>query len=135
MNIKEMNVSQLALLWGVSSLDDANKAIIESELKARVQQNNKFSREYLYYLSNFQKRTIGVEFIPTSDAYNRYGADIAVVEILLNDAERDELAKNYSMQPPLNTSGKIKAKALVGNGILPEDVDFFTREIIEICHR
>jgi hypothetical protein len=83
-----------------------------------------------------RNHAITVSFIPTSDAFNNYGQHITI-DILLDEIEMTEMIKNYSSKPPINTSGQLKAKALVTDNLTAEQLDrlmnigFHTSEVLE----
>ena len=137
MDLKKFDLQRLTILWQCSDSNVELKNLIEDELKIRIQNNTNFSREYLFDVSKIQNHAITVKFIPTTDAYVAYGADVTV-DLLLSDAEMVELLENFSAKPPLNTIGQIKARALVTDNMTEEqiaqleEVGFHTTEILEI---
>jgi len=69
----------------------------------------------------------------------KYGSNVTV-DLLLNDSDREELLKNYSANPPINTSRQLRAKALVKDKLNEdqisrlENIGFHTNEILEVLH-
>ncbi len=101
--------------------------------------NKKISKEYLYELSIIKSHAIGITFIPDSLGCKIYGSNI-VVDLDLDDSEFEILTKNYFSKPPINTYGKIRAKALVKDKLTNEQIErlnnegFDTEDIFEIRH-
>ena len=139
MNLQELDVHRLTILWQASGGNLQLKELIESELQKRIVSNTNFSREYLFKVSKVQNHAITISFIPTTDSYNEYGANVTI-DLFLSDIEMEELLKNYSTNPPINTSGQLRAKALVNDKLTEnqltklEEIGFHTREILEVLH-
>jgi len=139
MNLQELDVHRLTILWQASGGNSQLKKLIESELQKRIVSNTNFSREYLFKVSKVQNHAITISFIPTTDSYNEYGANVTV-DLLFDDVEMEELLKNYSAKSPINTSGQLKAKALVKDRLNDnqlsrlENIGFHTKEILEVLH-
>ena len=139
MELKQFDLNGLTILWQASIRNENLRAAIEQELQLRILTNKNFSREYFFGVCKMRNHAITVSFIPTSDAFNNYGQHITI-DILLDDTEMAEMIKNYSSQPPVNTSGQIKAKALVTDGLNAGQIDrlvnvgFHTSEILETLH-
>lgn len=139
MNIAEFDIHKLTIIWQASDGNQELKGLIENELQKRVATNKNFSREYLFKVSKIQNHAITISFIPTTDSYNHYGANVTI-DLLLNDSEFEELTKNYSSNPPINTSGQLRANALVKDKLNEdqisrlENIGFHTTEILEVLH-
>jgi hypothetical protein len=139
MDLKTFDLNGLTILWQASGGNPQLKALIESELKIRTDTNTNFSREYLFKVSKVQNHAITISFIPTTDSYNVYGANVTI-DLLLNDSDMKELLKNYSANPPINTNGQLRAKLLVKDNLTEdnikrlEEIGFHTNEILEVLH-
>lgn len=139
MELKTLDLNGLTILWQASGGNPELKALIESELKMRIEVNRNFSREYLFKVSKIQNHAITVTFIPTTESFNEYGANVTV-DLLLDDSEFEELIKNYSSNTPINTSGQLRAKVLVKDKLTEqqisrlENIGFHTNEILEVLH-
>jgi hypothetical protein len=139
MNFQEMELSHLIMLWQASDGNPPIKAMIEAELQKRIATNTNFSREYFFEICKLNHHAITVSFIPTSKAYELYGPNLTI-DILLTEDEMQEMIKNYSSKPSVNTTGNIKAKILVKDNLTPEQIEnaknigFDTSEIFEILH-
>ena len=92
----------------------------------------RFSREELFELNIIKKHSIGINFIPTSNAFEKYGENVTVFELLLTENEIEELTKNLLSKN--YTEGYIKTSGLVTNRFDSErvEIDFSTDEIYEI---
>lgn len=93
-----MKISQLDMLtacWHTaqhnSDYSKSNIGKIEHELAKYIQNNHNLSKEefFLKYIN----RTINISFIPTSDAYKRYGDNITISVRINTDAEN--IIKSY----------------------------------------
>jgi len=139
MNLQDLDVHRLTILWQASGGNTHLKDLIENELQKRIATNKNFSREYLFKVSKIQNHAITISFIPTTDSYNEYGANVTI-DLLLSNSEMEEFLKNYSANPPINTSGQLRAKALVKDKLNEdqlsrlENIGFHTNEILEILH-
>lgn len=139
MNLQELDVHRLTILWQASGGNPKLKDLIEIEIQKRISNNLNFSREYLFQISKIQNHAITISFIPTTDSFNEYGANVTI-DLLLNDSEMEELLKNYSANPSINTSGQLRAKALVNDKLKEnqasrlENIGFNTNEILEVLH-
>lgn len=139
MNLQDLDVHRLTILWQASGGNTQLKDLIEKELQKRIATNKNVSREYLFKVSKIQNHAITISFIPTTDSYNEYGANVTI-DLLLNNSEMEEFLKNYSANPPINTSGQLRAKALVKDKLNEdqlsrlENIGFHTNEILEILH-
>jgi len=139
MNLQDLDVHRLTILWQASGGNTQLKDLIENELQKRIATNKSFSREYLFKVSKIQNNAITISFIPTTDSYNEYGANVTI-DLLLSNSEMEEFLKNYSANPPINTSGQLRAKALVKDKLNEdqlsrlENIGFHTNEILEILY-
>ncbi|MBP7315769.1 MAG: hypothetical protein KA968_11155 [Chitinophagaceae bacterium] len=139
MNLQDLDVHRLTILWQASGGNTQLKDLIENELQKRIATNKSFSREYLFKVSKIQNHAITISFIPTTDSYNEYGANVTI-DLLLSNSEMEEFLKNYSANPPINTSGQLRAKALVKDKLNEdqlsrlENIGFHTNEILEILY-
>lgn len=139
MNLQEMELTHLVILWKASSGNPQIKNQIEAELKMRIQINTNFSREYFFEICKIKNHGIGVNFIPTSKSYELYGANLTI-DIILSEEEMLEMMKNWSSKPSVNTSGIIKAKILVTDNLSQEqianaaNIGFHTSDIFETLH-
>lgn len=90
-------------------------------------------------VSKIQNHAITISFIPTTDSYNEYGANVTI-DLLLSNSEMEEFLKNYSANPPMNSSGQLRAKALVKDKLTEdqisrlENIGVHTIEILEVLH-
>lgn len=136
MNFQNMDLGHLILLWQTSDGNPELKQQIEIELQNRISNNSNFSREFIFDVTRVRNRACGIEFIPTSEAYRRYGASI-VMEMLLTEAEFAEMYSNRFAEPPINTQGIVKARILVNGNLNAEQIEsiantgFHTRDIFE----
>lgn len=139
MELVQFDLNGLTILWQASIGNQDLRQAIEQELQARILTNTNFSREYFFCICKMKNHAITVSLIPTSDAYNNYGQHITI-DIILDEMEMTEMIKNYSSKPPINTTGQIKAKALVTDDITAAQIDrlknvgFHTSEILETLH-
>ena len=139
MDLKTYDLKGLTILWQASDGNMELKRLIENELQKRIATNNNISREYLFEVSKIQDHDITISFIPTTDSYNEYGENVTI-DLLLNDSEMEELLKNYTENPPIYTSGQLRAKALVKDNLTEdqilglEKIGFHTNEILEVLH-
>lgn len=139
MNLQDLDAHRLTILWQASGGNPELKVIIENELQKRIATNTNFSREYLFKVLKIQNHAITISFIPTTDSYNEYGANVTI-DLLLSNRELEEFLKNYSANPPMNTSGQLRAKALVKDKLTEDQISrlknigFHTNEILEVLH-
>lgn len=135
MNLKELDLDTLSILWLVSSKYQELRLAIEAELKIRIEENTNFSREYIFRICKVLNHSLGVSFIPSSEAHKNYGGNITI-DLILSEDELLELVINYFSNPPVNTSGQIRAKALVSDKLSTEKIDqlekigFHTKDIL-----
>lgn len=139
MNLTQMELSELNILWQASGGNPALKEAIENELQARIGNNQNFSIEYLFRISMLQNHALGINFIPSSEAYNLYGPNITV-SLILEGEELEGIGKNYYAQPPVNSYGNVKVQVLVNENLTPVQIEhlktegFNTSDILEILH-
>ncbi|RNI22616.1 hypothetical protein [Rufibacter latericius] len=139
MDLQNFDLNALTILLNASTRNPELKSAIESEIQRRMAENNKYSREYIFQVSMMQKHAIQVYFIPTTDAYKKYG-EYVTVEMILSDEEIGEMVKNISSKPPINTSGQVKAKVLSSFDLSEEQIKlletegFHTSEILKTQH-
>lgn len=116
MDLKQYDLKQLIIQWEASSANLQFRAKIEDELQLRIATNKNCSREHIFKVCRLSKGFITVLFIPTSEAYKKYGNSITV-RMLLNAEEEAEIKSNYSANPPLNSYGQIKSTAIVAGNL------------------
>lgn len=139
MNLKEYDLTKLAILWDASEHNLDLRNLIEKELKQRIQNNENFSREYLFKICKIEEHAITISFIPTTEAYKKYGPHITI-DIILEEEEKNEISQNYNSEPSTNSYGRMKAKALVTNDMSEKQIKdlrnkgFHTNEILEVLH-
>jgi len=139
MDLQDFDLDRLTILWQASSGNLDFRNLIENELQNRIVNNDRFSREYLFQVCKVNNRVITISFIPTSEAYNRYGSHVTV-DINLTDEELEEMIKNYHTNPPINSTGQIRARAVVTDNLSTDqirdlaEIGFHTNEILETLH-
>lgn len=139
MNLQEYDIHKLTKLWQASNGNPDFKKLVEQELQNQTLANTNFSREYLFKVSKVQKNTITISFIPTTDSYKDFGAYVRI-DLLLSNEEKVELEKNHSQNPPINTGGQLRAKALDKEKLTEiqiaklEQKGFHTQEILEVLY-
>jgi hypothetical protein len=135
-----MNLSNLSLdsLWIFLDSCTANPVLkqrIDAELQTRISTAKKYTREFLYSVNIIGKKALIIYFIPETESYKTYGRKI-VVNMLMDEAERTELAFNYTAKPAIRTNGAVKGEFLVIEGVTEEqrkelkNKGFFTKDII-----
>lgn len=140
MNLNELNIDELSTLWIISSGNAELRTAIEDILRNRIAKNANFSREYIFKICKLLNHGIGISFIPTSEAFNDYGEHI-VIEPVYTEDELIEMIRNYHSNPPVNTSGQIKARLLSQDTLSSElnerlnTIGFSTTEILSIALR
>ena len=139
MDLTQLELNALAILWQASNGDLALRTNIENELQARIANNEIYSREYLFRVSHLQNHAVGINFIPSSESYLNYGANVTV-SILLNDEEINEIGQNHFANPQINTYGNVKATVLVEDNLTPNQIadlateGFNTSDILTLIH-
>lgn len=139
MNLKEFDLDRLTILWQASIRNEEFRVLIEAELRERILSNRNFSREYIFRVCRIQNHAITISFIPTTESYNYFGPHVTI-DMILTEEETEELLRNTFATPPLNTSGQIKAKALLTDKLSEDQIEvlktigFNTSEILETLH-
>jgi len=137
MNYQDSDLHELNRIWNASSKNLRLRKIVEIEIKNRISKNNKFSREYLFERNNLQNHALTISFIPTTSSFDRYGATITV-DLVLSEAEQQQILNNYYATPPKDTYGQLKAKNLLQGKLSGEqnedleNIGFNTNEILSI---
>lgn len=111
MNIHEMDIKTLMIIWETSHRNLFLKNQIEIELQKRIPNNNIFYREYFFNICKIKDHAITVFFLPTSNAFKNYGKNISI-DVIYSDEEINELVRNYRSEPSIKTFGMIRAKIL-----------------------
>ena len=95
---------------------------------------NNFSREFLFELNIIKRHSIGINFIPTSNAYTKYGANVTIFELLLTETEIENITKNLVSK--IDTEGYIKASGLIAKNFDSKivEISFSTNDILDIEH-
>jgi hypothetical protein len=133
MDLTQLELSALNILWQASGGNPEFKAAIENELQARIANNQNYSIEYLFNISMLQNHALGINLIPSSEAYNLYGPNITVSLILEGD-QLEHIGRNYFAQPPVNSFGDIKVEVLVKDNLTPEQIENLKSEGINTSH-
>lgn len=137
MDMEKLNLNKLTIFWEASTGNPVLKKDVEAEIQKRIKNNRQYSREYIFKKSILEKHSIGVTFLPTTDSYNFYGQNITI-EIVLDEAEINEIYTNYISKPPINTEGRLKASLLVKKDLNESQIErlktigFHTNEILEV---
>lgn len=140
MDLTQMNLNELNILWLASGGNVDLKLAIEDEFQKRIENNQNYSREYLFQTSEIQNRVITIHFIPESQAYNKYGSNITIIKMLVDDEELIEFGNNFITNPPINTYGNIKVNILVTDDLSEGQIaeiasdGFDTSNILTIQH-
>lgn len=119
MDILKIDIGQLIMLWQASDGNPELKQQIEIEFQNRIATNSNFSLEYCFQICIIEKHAITIYFIPTSEAYKRYGSDLTI-DMLLSDEETQNLMKSYSAKT--QTTGIVKGKVLVTGNLTKEQI-------------
>ena len=124
--LKKLN--DLSTLWVASEGNIPLQQEIEENLRPLIEANKYYSREYLFEINVLKNHAVGVDFIPTTDAYKKYGASVTICNLL----EIDEIRKNFESK--IDTTGYIKAFGFISKGLEKCDMEicFQTNEILEI---
>ncbi len=123
-DLTQFDLDGLSMLWAPSEGNPQAREAIEKELAKHIAKNERTSREYIFEVNVIKNHALGVNFIPSSVAFKKYGANVAV-DLLLSDAEKAEMINNYKAKK--NTSGRVKAKVP-----LPENYDLDENQLKEM---
>ena len=122
MELEGLDIQTLGMMYLASENNQVLRAAIGEELQHRIADNNYCSRERLFQISIVQNHSIGINFIPTSDAFNSFGPNITVAVSEENN-DLEELMQNYASNPPINTYGNIRLRVLVPDYLTQEQID------------
>ncbi len=129
-----MEINKNIVLWKALVSEKKDTIEIEKYFSDYIQNNTKFSLEYLFNLIEIEKHVCSVHFIPTSSAYNHIGETICITNIICTDEEYKCFIKSVAMEQ--NSFGIIKAKTLdeTSDDIKQflKNVGFSVKEIYEI---
>ena len=126
--MKTFDLDNLAILWVASEGNIPQQQEIEEKLRPMIEANKRFSRESLFELNCISKRVIGISFIPTSDAYKKYGASVTISKFL----EIEGIRKNYESKT--DTFGYMKASGFISVPNEDIEISFQSNEILSISH-
>jgi hypothetical protein len=138
-NLKQFDLEGLSTLWRASESIPEFRQEIEAELKNYINANKNFSREFIFRICKAQNHALGVNFIPSSEAFNEYGHNITI-DMLASKEEMLEMVSNCYSSPPKNTHGRVKATYLPTDGLSPAQIEllatkgFDTRDILSTIH-
>ena len=129
-----MEINKNVVLWKALVSEKKDTTEIEKYFSDYIQNNTKFSLEYLFNLIEMENHACSVHFIPTSSAYNHIGETICITNIICTGEEREYFRKSVAMGQ--NSFGIIKAKTLedTSDDIKQylKNVGFSVKEIYEI---
>ena len=108
MNLQELDIKKLTVLWECCDANELLRQKLEREFLAR-KGNKKYSFEYLYSINKVGNRPLTIYFIPQTDSFNRYGK-IIVADLILDDFEIERIHKTYLSKPAVRTYGMVRAK-------------------------
>lgn len=132
MELKQIDLNNLTVLWQTSGGNLGLRNAIEQELQLRTLDNRNFSREYIFKVCKIGNHAITILFIPTSEAHRTYG-DNVTIDMILDEEGLKEMITNYSAKPPINTYGLIKAKALVKDNLTAEQIELLAINGFNTC--
>ena len=133
MELNDMDLEMLIQLYQTDGLDEALRAEVSQELQVRTANNQQFSREYLFRTSIVQNHALGLNFIPTTEAYSNYGPNITVA-VSEDNNDLELLAQNLHRTPPVNTYGNIRLRLLVQNNLSKDQADSLENIGIDTSH-
>jgi len=124
------SLESLATLW-VAADGLPQQLEFEEKLRPLIETNKRFSREYLFEQNIINGRILSIFFIPTSEAYKKYGESVTIMKFV----EIEEIRRNFNLKN--NTNGFVKALGFLNIGTEKEDIEiiFQTRDILSIEHR
>ena len=102
---------------GISNLELKFEEI-KKEINKKYNGESNYSREWIFLKSHIQQKPLIVELRSGSEAYNDYGKTL-VGWGKYDEIEIEELLKNITSNPPLNTNGYLKFELVAKD--LPED--------------
>ena len=79
------------ILWDATATTPLLKDKLEEVFKNEIANNHRFSIEDIYYIVEIQKHACGLGFIPTSDAYQRFGSNLTLTEVILDEEDRQRI--------------------------------------------
>lgn len=133
MNAKQLELERLALMWEATiNLPDQQASIAQKITELRAD-SAFYSREYLFKVSEIDNHAITLNFIPTSPSHEANGRYVTLIRIQLNEADSEEIIRNMSNNPPLNTQGELIIEILKGPG-QHESIVIHTRDILVVEH-
>ena len=120
LDLQVKSLYALCDLWRVVKADAAARAEVEAELSRRIADNTKYSLDDLFDLCFLQRKSLLVDFIPTTHGYRAYGRSIRM-NLILEPEEYRELLENSRLGILQPRFGVVKASILAGSR-LPADV-------------
>lgn len=76
------------ILWDSSDIAPLLKNKLEEVFKNEIANNHKFSIEDIFDIVEIQTHACGLGFIPTSDAYQMFGPNLTLTEVILDEEDR-----------------------------------------------
>ena len=77
------------ILWEIAVSENLPKEELKLFLKHYISQNQAFSKEDIYRIVKQYNHACGLKFIPTSKAYEMFGASLTLTDMLF-DSSKDE---------------------------------------------
>ncbi len=130
MNLNDIKIETLALLWETSAGNASLITQIEDVFQQKLNNNTDYSKEFLYHLTINKRKVFTANFIPTSEAFKKLGKYIVVLELSLTEEEEKQLLINLYSKPSKHTYGEVTAKILTENSF--QIIKFNTNEILSI---
>lgn len=132
MELENLDIDTLCELYIGAENNLILKAEIEEELTNRVANNTNYSRESLVQTSIVNNHALGIQLIPTTESFNKYGRNITVA--VSENEELEGLLQNYAANPPINTFGNIRLRVLVPNGLTQAQIEALENDGIDTSH-
>jgi len=103
-------ISDKVLLWNACEDGNPLKAELEKHFRRFVEEENDLSIEELFMRSFIDNHRMNVSFLPKTASYEMYGSFATLVNVDIDDSEKERLY--HSVANGCKTKGRLKFKGI-----------------------
>ncbi len=131
---EKADISAFIQMWESYKANKANSEKLNYYFKTYIINNKIFSVEDFFKITKWDRHSCGINFIPTSKSYEKYGSNVTIIGFVSTDEESEQYWNNW--QNGKLTYGTFKAIKLPDPDKSPngEEIEISTYDIYEIMH-
>ncbi len=119
------------ILWEIAVSENLPKEELKLFFKQYISQNQAFSKEDIYRIVKQYNHACGLKFIPTSKAYEMFGASLTLTDMLFDSSKDEEIMLRTSLNGERHYA---PIKGVSTDELTPEQKDYLQNTGIDMSN-